>query len=128
MNDLDRTIAEIKGLDFFDPGLKNSIGIVRPDIKRISDGGPMRIVDVGWSTSDSKALELVDELPGATFFLERYGTKEKTWRAVFDFRQVMVVTPTGAKWFTFDGKAPTRPEAICRAYIAAVTWMREEKG
>lgn len=112
LTDLDRTIAGLKGVHLMADG--PYIGGIRPD--------GTKHVEPTWSTSDSKALELVDELtrPAAArmhdyAFSLTWDPGTKQWTAIF-FRDGEVMF--------FLERAPTRPEAICRAYIAAVTWMR----
>lgn len=137
MTDLDRQIAEIKGWR----------RLTRPELKKVY--GAMGIIAVpesgdllevyqtegaplgnppwkacplpAWSTSDSKALELVDEFPEIGFTLDHFGTaimKGGYWSAQFRI-------PRGhSPDWNIRAEAATRPEAICRAYIAAVTWMR----
>jgi hypothetical protein len=70
-----------------------------------------------WSTSDSKALELVDEIPAPTVFKLERSSLPDTWYAYFAFPGRNAV-----------GFASTRPEAICRAYIAAREWMATKAG
>lgn len=131
MNDLDRKIAELKGWEYV------------PASGPIFPGGKMRLSEgygevvpgheekwfhlaseCNWSTSDSKALELVDEMTirdeicGFELFLLATVPK-RIWKAQFhvhgDPRQIPAV-------------AESRPEAICRAYIACREWMAKEGG
>jgi hypothetical protein len=113
MTDLDRKIAELKGWEV--------IGTAHPDLHGHPD--PLSVPAAGlmgkkdgevralafWSTSDAKALELVDEL-GMQFRLEG---NPGHWSAVFDVYGQHHI----------DG-GTTRPEAICRAYIAAREWLK----
>jgi hypothetical protein len=69
--------------------------------------------DCCWSTDDAKALELVDEVRGKLEFVLK--THGGGWFAYF------LHLPSCQ---TMDGEAPTRPEAISRAYLAAMAWMR----
>jgi hypothetical protein len=122
MNDLDRKIAELKGWEVsLDGMLIEAHGAKPQDFLNWGDGAGL------WSTSDSKALELVDEVqaaePGSTFNL--FGGLGKydrlpVWVAHFTFWSGTVNTK--------EGRAATRPEAICRAYIAAREWMAAQGG
>ena len=126
MNDLDRKIAELKGFTNLEMG--------RPFEREPEDiddfviwghptgepGADLNIVGGPWSTSDSKALELVDELAGKGCWMDfSYSPSAKQW-----YFQVQREGESPR----FHAWADTRPEAICRAYIAAVTWMKEKKG
>jgi hypothetical protein len=135
VNDLDRKIAELKGyVDIIEsldaichctnvPVLAGRpVGKVARGLRvdaHYQIGGP-------WSTSDSKALELVDELQGRMSFLLCCSPSGILWCARFS----PVITGMDAlnppKSPVFDGDAPTRPEAICRAYIAAREWMAKK--
>jgi hypothetical protein len=121
MNDLDRKIAELKGL-----WTKHW-----PYVCENPDKREETRVECDWSTSDSKALELVDELQGKFRLRLLSSPSGLAWQAHFDECVLGLVAFTPGKHFscaTFQGIASSRPEAICRAYIAARTWMREKKG
>ena len=134
MTDLDRQIAEIKGWRPVTPADLEKMASLKAwfpqdhviGCKDRDDGGldfgTYKDSDPTWSTSDSKALELVDEYPEAGFSLHRFGSTSgeyRPWAARFTFRR-----PGQPDW-NIQGEAPTRPEAICRAYLAAMTWMKE---
>lgn len=138
MNDLDKRIAELKGWISFSEYRKEWIAVPPPGSEpptrydddsepaayyksdrypgeffsqdaSYMDGWPKGTFFhiPSWATSDAKALELVDEL-GRGLRLEGCGFH---WSAVIDFfGQHHQETGT------------TRPEAICRAYIAAREW------
>ena len=124
MNELDKRIAELKGLTV------DGLGGLSTDKPGVFTLGPT------WSTSDTKALELVDEIldrGGVDFQLVRPEKKSKPWSATFGITDargpVGFITDKGARFCHLkSGEGPTRPEAICRAYIAAMGWMREKKG
>ena len=147
MHALDRKIAELKGwrpITAADLEKKAALQKWCPEDRVVGcrdreDGG----LDFGthkdgeptWSTSDSKALELVDELergtPGILFskFFFRLERMEngQGWKAVFitDTQGCMIPSKK------FTGQDTTRPKAICRAWLAAaahVEWMKEKKG
>lgn len=111
MNDLDRKIAELKGASLMPDG--PYVGGITPDRSKY--------VAPTWSTSDSNALELVDEL-----------TRPEQNRMT-EFAFAMRTAEVGRGWLAiffpgqgrdhFPGGGYTRPEAICRAYIAAREWM-----
>lgn len=126
VTDLDRQIAEIK--DIAPPTAKQMESLVAIHGQmapfywiRTHRGAdlaicePVRFESLNWSTSDSKALELVDEL-GHPFLME--GLRDH-WTA-----SITILGARGQCDNFFQENGATRPEAICRAYIAAVTWMR----
>jgi hypothetical protein len=132
MNELDKRIAELKGF-WWD--LSEGVVWITPPVPvnqhGIVDGGRrcLSIGDFCYSTDDAKALELVDELAPVTAGSPEWGFMcgcfGKEWNATF-YRSVrtkphgeIIVHPD----HQFEGDAPTRPEAICRAYIAAREWM-----
>lgn len=89
--------------------------------------GPF-VVGLRWATSEDEAWGLVDELADPLFFIERYGKPgQKRWKAHFAFgrrltwfdesRNATISVPDAP--FDAYGEGATRPEAICRAYIAA---------
>lgn len=122
MNDLDRRIAEAKGFKF---GLDGAVA-AGPDGKHYLSAW------FCWSTSDAKAFELVDELAPATdkkdpewgFMCGIFG---KEWNATF-YKAVHRNGDLVCDPIRLEGNAPTRPEAICRAYLAAMEWMKARKG
>jgi hypothetical protein len=85
--------------------------------------------NLNWSTSDAKAFELVDELtlPAENRLVEfdfmlGIACREKwTWRAVFCPKDAFRIKQHSA------GEGPTRPEAICRAYLAAMEYLKGKK-
>jgi hypothetical protein len=97
VNDLDRKIAELKGFTNlqlwrpFDREPEDARDFVIWGHPAGEPGIDLNIVGGPWSTSDSKALELVDELcvdqpdgMGARFHLIRWeakGTKAARWEA-----------------------------------------------
>ncbi len=126
MNDLDRRIAESKGWEF---DAKEGIVWTTPHVPRnehgIVDGGREGFDpgDCCWSTSDAMAFELVDEImaadPKVCFNLDHHYGGLSPWSARFRIGFGIVGRDfTGAPC---DGQ--TRPEAICRAYLAAREWM-----
>jgi hypothetical protein len=118
LNDLDKRIAEAKGWRLFKPGETTPKDHAEwSESKAIWK--PESLAD--WSTSDAKAFELVDELD-TQFFLERYGQPKWEWAAVFLYR-----FGGGAPGKEFRGVGPTRPEAICRAYLAAMEYLKGKK-
>lgn len=108
VNDLDRKIAELKGIPYQE---FTELNYIQEVVKTATT----------WS-SDAKALELVDELAvhddvcGFELFLVATVPK-RIWKAEFavhgEPRQIGCVEES-------------RPEAICRAYIAAMTWLKEK--
>ncbi len=110
MKDLNKRIAELKGWEY-DPV---DFGWFRTPEEKKNGQSQGELV---WTGSDADALDLVDEIQNAMFFFERFGTGVKTWRAVFSFRG------DGSTWKDFEGRSQSRPEAICKAYIAAREWM-----
>lgn len=122
MNDLDRKIAELKGIK---PELQQATG---PTGNPIGRPGHLLTPNWGqWSTSDAKALELVDELTHLgpvplerfCFILATYDGG-KTWSAAFAKHQRSRLLNQ------YDGQGRTRPEAICRAYIAACEFLNQK--
>jgi hypothetical protein len=109
MNDLDRRIAEAKGRRI------DMLGGIETTMPGIYELGPT------WSTSDTKAFELVDEIDHH-FALER-GLSSDTEAWEWEWRAGFML---GAEIRMHA--APTRPEAICRAYLAAMEWMKGRKG
>jgi hypothetical protein len=110
MTDLDRQIAELKGWRIEgDAIIDTQKGIHywlnSPDRE-------------WWSEDDSKALELVDELRGAFMFGLASCIDGIRWIADFNPKD----NPFPGRGFL--GIADSRPEAICQAWVAAVTWMR----
>jgi hypothetical protein len=114
MNELDRKIAELKGY-----WTKNwPVVCENPEYREETR------VECNWSTSDTKALELVDELvdgpeklPFELLILSE--TRSGRWMARFHYASSQQ-SPQG-------GVGATRPEAICRAYVAAMEWMKGRK-
>jgi hypothetical protein len=132
MTNLDRKIAELKGLKIDRLVGVDGVGVVEIWLE-VAPGSEAYEAVPAWSTSDSKALELVDELcvdqpdgMGARFHLIRWeakGTKAARWEARIEpywLDGQYTLTQQGNR---FDGEGPTRPEAICHAYIAAREWM-----
>lgn len=101
MSDLDKRIAELKGL-----WMKNW-----PFVCGNPEYPNETRVECDWSTSDSKALELVDEMK--TDYKMVFISRQGDW-----FAEFFVLNQ-----YVGGGLAKTRPEAICRAYIAAREWM-----
>jgi len=101
-------------------------GMFVPSGPAVEDGLP------SWSTSDAKAFELVDEVLGACPSDFALLLSEGRWIATFG-----LLSPDGdiglkrqngiAYCHLKDGSTPTRPEAICRAYLAAMEWMKARK-
>lgn len=131
MTDLDRKIAELKGWEWDEAA---RMVWTEPAFERevFGEKVPARrglvMSYCSWSTSDSRALELVDELGAAKRVLvlrlelmAPLADEKREW--------MCTVTLDGGKYknTTFAPIAPTRPEAICRAYIAAREWM-EKRG
>lgn len=122
---LDRRIAELKGWEWDE---RERMVWTDPPYETVKMGEKtteqcgLIMSACCWSTSDAKALELVDELvtfeDGWTGFeiLTLSVTNGYRWRAGFLHRE--------KEWL---GVGHTRPEAICRAYIAAVDWMKAGK-
>lgn len=106
MTDLDRKIAELKGWapskERINKAAENGVAVT----------AFMPLDGWAWSTSDSKALELVDELKARGLYFTLFDLADGTWNAQFD-PDDDPIRPDA------EGSAPTRPEAICRAYIAA---------
>ena len=126
MKGLDRKIAELKGWRHVPAGTET---VMRGSRATLAEGYVERL-DMGgewyhagfncnWSGSDSKALELVDDLD-TQCFIERFGQPNWKWAAVFIYR-----TP-GLPGPTFRAEGTTRPEAICRAYIAAREFLNQK--
>jgi hypothetical protein len=114
VNDLDRKIAGLKGMK--DPDKLEGLEVVA------LIGG-----DYSWSTSDSKALELVDELLAEfnhewEIMIRKIPCSRVWWVAISDKEN----TFWRHKGHSFEAEASTRPEAICRAYIAAREWMEKQ--
>jgi hypothetical protein len=134
LNDLDKQIAAAKG--WRPPTMAEFERLIKTQEKGwmfpfppeflvkldFPEAPPWHITDAKdcrWSTSDSKALELVDEL------VDIKGPR------LFFSLNLLSETPS-ARWlaqFTHEtrGVGATRPEAICRAWLAAMTWMKERK-
>lgn len=123
MNGLDKRIAELKGWRIVplqqyiemtgrEPSLPQNEYVIRDVAPRA-----INVLDAhDWSTSDAKAFELVDEIDHH-FALER-GLSSDTEAWEWEWRAGFML---GAEIRMHV--APTRPEAICRAYIAAREWM-----
>jgi hypothetical protein len=137
LNDLDRKIAWLKGWEVI--GTFNESQWPEVDFFAAPQGLMVKSVETGeiqrlglWSTSDTKALDLVDEILTACecdFALQI--TEEKKWIATFGIisrdGDIALKIPGGLKCcFIKDGSAPTRPEAICRAYIAAKEFLNKK--
>jgi hypothetical protein len=123
LNDLDRKIAELKGYVVL--GLA-SVGTLEPipddpekynlALKRLSDGKVE--IQPHWSTSDTKALELVDELLGEGVGCILMSSPEMGyWSAMFSDSKVIPEAPIVMYERQGNGKGMTRAEAICRGYI-----------
>lgn len=134
MTDLDRKIAELKGWRHVPAGTEKvmlgshatlSEGWVEPTPK---GEWYHAAFNCDWSGSDSKALELVDELtrPDSSrlhmFAVNLQFCEDFGWRALF---QAHGPGRHQVKWKQCC-EGPTRPEAICRAYIAAREWMEKQ--
>lgn len=140
MNDLDQKIAETKGWEWdaaermvwTDPPFETVVYGEKTSARR-----GLIMSACCWSTSDAEAFELVDEVAEPLFFIERYGKSgDKRWKAHFAFGQRITYfdEARGATVSIPDvpkdifGEGPTRPEAICRAYLAAMEYMKGKKG
>jgi hypothetical protein len=115
LNDLDRKIAELKGWVEF---TQAATGLRYWGIHQPAPYGGVEVKatfeDAAWSTSDSKALELVDEEMAGGAHISIVGDPHTgEWEVEIG---TLRHTGTGA----------TRPEAICRAYIAAREWMEKQ--
>ncbi len=113
MNDLDKRIAELKGWKITMKSLYGSplMVIERPGENALM-GDPESPL---WSTSDAKAFELVDELTATNGFKLQWNPDTEVWSCEFDVA-------------IGRGRAATRSEAICCAYIAAREWIKEKNG
>jgi hypothetical protein len=116
MNPTDRKIAELKGLPA--EGEITHWPVGEDDKGRVFPTGDPSPQNWGWSISDSKALELVDEMRALGWFFLLQDMRDRTWRASFINDESGTGMQAGA----------TRPEAICRAYIAAREWMAAQGG
>ena len=130
MTDLDRKIAELKGWSIVTAtefGVMTGRDIIGSADVIIKDCAPNAIClgdecgIGGWSTSDAKAFELVDEMesqfPPYHFQLARL-PDPNGWRGKFTM-------DVGDKMMAprkYTGQGNTRAEAICRAYIALKEW------
>lgn len=131
MNDLDKKIAELMGYSVITAAeylelTGREAFAPQIAIRQVAPGATILASErghEGWSISDSKALELVDELgrdhPARMwnhFFRLDQLEIGQGWRAVFweDLKGRMIPPRK------FTGQGMTRPEAICRAYIAAM--------
>jgi hypothetical protein len=135
MNPTDRKIAELKGLPA--EGEITHWPVGEDDKGRVFPTGDPSPQNWGWSISDSKALELVDELikveankPAREFVgppsLGFSITRERGSGAYSAHLSVSDSNGENTEWHA--GAAATRPEAICRAYIAAREWMAAQGG
>jgi hypothetical protein len=107
MNDLDKQIAELKGsgtLAFLakSPAYRAAVPEAIPIVES----------QVSWSTSDAKALELVDEMVVDTDFRLSYNSRSGAWTA-----EIGRISPCQAV-------GETRAEAICKVYIAWMAYLR----
>jgi hypothetical protein len=120
MNDLDRKIAELKRVPL-ETGMYRTPGEIIPGRGFVPSGPAVEELPPLWSTSDAKALELADEAMDGVFEFcvtgTNYTDRDVNWFAWFAL--------LGGK--TARGEGRTRPEAICRAYIAAREWIKEKK-
>jgi hypothetical protein len=124
LNDLDKRIAEAKGWRLFKPGETTPKDHAEwSESKAIWK--PESLAD--WSTSDTKAFELVDELQDLQFVLSRAcnshtGAPTDVWIARFarDWSEA-------AGGIQIGQGLGTRPEAICRAYLAAMEYLKGKK-
>lgn len=125
MTDLDRQIAELKGLRMACIFGDTDFGAVGMDLEIIPGSGSFERVDC-WSTSDAKAFELVDELTSPNnsrlrewfFYICTDSTNIGDWMASF----LLGRKPRYHDPISKIGK--TRAEAICKAYIAVIDWER----
>ena len=139
MNELDKQIASLKGWEWDE---KEGMVWTTPHVPKnehgVIDGGREGFV-IGlrpwWSTDDGTALELVDELAEPLFFVERFGKPGgKKWKAHFSLPYSQLLEQIEdrklyqTQYHDASGEAATRPEAICRAYLAAREWMAGRKG
>jgi hypothetical protein len=128
MNELDKKIAELKGFYNACEVTEFECQSCGYEIKAIRDKD-YKHIGGAWSTSDERAFELVDELtlPANNrltefdFVLGLAIRKPWTWVACF-------TTITGFQLKDqYRGEGITRPEAICRAYIAAMEYMKDKR-
>lgn len=127
MTDLDRKIAELKGWAFSATGLYAAnqegehIGLLALNFQESTP--------FGWSTDIAKAFELVDEVCGPRSDRVRCVSFAIVCAEPGDWRHF-------AKFFHWagdhseeigHGDGATRPEAICRAYIALKEWERARR-
>ena len=110
MNDLDKRIAELKGwIITQDKYLGTRFNYGTPV-------GELSIDAYSWAESDAKAFELVDEISAPVVFELKRSRLPDTWYAWFSFADHNSV-----------GYGATRPEAICKAYIAAREYLEKRK-
>lgn len=124
---LDQQVALLKGWEF-DP--MEGAWWMSPEEKA---AGRYWCGGLTWTSDDAKALELVDELvvdqpdgAGCRFMLIKWeprSEKPARWEARFEPYWIDGKYTMTAQGHRFDGQGQTRPEAICRAYIAAREWM-----
>lgn len=121
MTDLDRKIAEFKGWVFrperaiiVSPDGKQTIGILAAMLAGQTIDG------LNWSTDTAKAFELVDEV-GLPFMLTKNHPINKDGDCLNGCYMSFWVDGV---WLG-QGTHPTVPEAICRAYIEAKKWLKE---
>lgn len=131
MNDLDRKIAELKGWRPITQGDYDRIektirmktvypcGICRDRPDGGLDVANDAIHSHTWSTSDAKAFELVDEMlaaiAGRMDVSIYYASSPGVWNCDINVDSMTEVERWGR----------TRPEAICRAYIALKEWEKK---
>jgi hypothetical protein len=129
MNELDRRIAELKGWKWIDApsnaAVKSMCAFMPPGF--IERRGNKAIwhspINCDWSTSDTKAFELVDELQGKFALELKSSPSGLTWSACF--KEVKTGFPEAlcGSFYAFTVEDVSRPEAICRAYIAAKEYI-----
>ncbi len=128
MNDLDRQIAEAKGYEFVTPEQLEKITgreSYWPRPQAIKKVAPRAIIlaseqgDEGWSTSDSKALDLADDLTESGFEV----TIASWNHGEGPQHRVTVQCEAGR----YTAQATSRPVAICKAWLASREWMAGRK-
>lgn len=120
VNELDKQIARMKGWTLVEKSIYGNpcFFIIRGEGQKSSmgmDGTPL------WSEDEAQALDLADELTEALFEV----TISSRWTPETGRRHRVTVTGlTGTpEAFQFKVEGASRPEAICRAWIAAREWI-----
>lgn len=150
MNDLNRKIGELKGWEYVPAGTELFIHGKGASVSEgwIQKIGPMKqfhaAFNCNWASSDSKALELVDELThDAPNRLGNFSFSFKVmadgrlsaefvypgFRAVVPREDMARLAGDHHRFGASDENTPDgRRRAICRAYIAAWEWMAKREG